>query len=67
MASQQVTINHAVTPYTCKIQGAITTHMPALAPLEGEQSVFRQIYIMDSTQDQSITLSVHIPVILMVF
>ena len=60
MASQQVTINHAVAPYTCKIQGAITTHMPALAPFEGEQSVFGQIYIMDSTQDQAITRSVHI-------
>ena len=67
MASQQVTINHAVAPYTCKVQGAITTHMPALAPSEGEQSVFGQIYILDSTQDQSITRSVHIPVIPMVF
>ena len=38
MASQQVTISHAVTPYTCKVQGAITTHMPALTPSEGEQS-----------------------------
>ena len=67
MASKRITINHAVAPYTCKVQGAITTHMPALAPSEGEQLVFEQIYIMDSTQDQSITRSVHIPVILMVF
>ena len=64
MASQQVTINHAVAPYTCKIQGV---NMPALAPSEGEKSVFGQIYIMDSTQDQSITRSVHISVIPMVF
>ena len=63
MASQQVTINHAVAPYTCKVQEAITTYMPALAPLEGEQLVFGQIYIIDSTQDQSITRSVHILVI----
>ena len=55
MVSQQVHINHAVAPYTCKVQGAITTCMPALAPSEGKQSVFGQIYIMDSTQDQSIT------------
>ena len=67
MASQQVHINHAVAPYTCKVQGAITTHMPALAPSEGKQLVFGQIYIMDSTQDQSITRSVHIPVIPVVF
>ena len=67
MASQQVTIDRAVALYTCKVQGAITTHMPALAPSEGEQSVFGQIYIMDSTQDQSITRSVHIPVIPVVF
>ena len=58
MASQQVTIDHAVAPYTCKVQGAITT--PALAPFEGERSVFGQIYIMDSAQDQAITRSVHI-------
>ena len=51
MASQQVTLDHSVAPYTCKVQGAITTHMPALAPEEGEKSVFGQIYIMDSTQD----------------
>lgn len=55
IASQQVTINHSVAPFTCKVQGAITTHMPALAPPEGEKSVFGQIYIMDSTQEQSIT------------
>lgn len=55
MASQQVTINHSVAPFTCKVQGAITTHMPALAPQDGEKSVFGQIYIMDNTQDQSIT------------
>ena len=61
MTSQQVTINYAVALYTCKVQGAITTHMSALA------SVFGQIYIMDSTQDQSITRSVHIPVIPVVF
>ena len=65
--SKVITINHAVAPYTCKVQGAITIRMPALAPSEGEQLVFGQIYIMDSTQDQSITRSVHIPVIPVVF
>lgn len=53
MASQQVTINHSVAPYTCRVQGAITTHMPALAPPEGERSVFGQIYMMDSSQEQA--------------
>ncbi len=49
LASQQITINHSVAPYTCKVQGAITTHMPALAPPDGERSVFGQIYTMNSS------------------
>ena len=53
MASQQVTIDHSVAPYTCKIQGSVTTHMPALAPPEGERSVFGQIYVINSTQEQA--------------
>ena len=56
MASQQVTIDHAMEPFTCRVQGTISTHMPALAPEEGHRSVFGQIYTMDgSTQDQAIT------------
>jgi hypothetical protein len=49
MASQQVTIDYSVASYTCKVQGTLTTHMPALAPPEGERSVFGQIYVIDST------------------
>ena len=40
MISQQVTINHAVASYTCKVQRAIIIHMLALAPPEGEKSTF---------------------------
>ena len=55
MASQQVTIDHSLNPFTCRVQGTISTHMPALAPPEGQKSVFGQIYTMDSTQQQAIT------------
>lgn len=37
MASQQVTINHTVAPYTCSVQGKIATHMPAAQPEPGER------------------------------
>ena len=56
MASQQVTIDHTMNPFTCRVQGTISTHMPALAPPEGQKHVFGQIYTMDgSTQLQAIT------------
>ena len=56
MASQQVTIDHTMDPFTCRVQGTISTHMPALAPVEGQKEVFGQIYTMDgSTQQQAIT------------
>ena len=43
MTSQQVTINHAVASYTCKVQEAIITHMPVLTPSESEKSAFDQV------------------------
>ena len=43
MASQQITINHAIASYTCKVQRAITTHMFALTPSKGEKSTFDQV------------------------
>ena len=49
MTSHQITINYIVALYTCKIQRAIITYMLALAPAKGEKSMFKQIYIMDST------------------
>ena len=55
MASQQVTLDRTVAPYTCKIQGGISTHMPALLPNDGERPVHGQIYTLDSSQDQAIT------------
>ena len=56
MASQQVTIDHSLNPFTCRVQGTISTHMPALAPPQGQNHVFGQIYTMDaSTQQQAIT------------
>ena len=50
MISQQITINHTVTSYTCKVQKAIIIHMLALTSSEGEKSTFDQIYIMNNTQ-----------------
>ena len=46
-------IDHAVAPFTFRVQGSIYHQVPALVPVDGERPRFVQIYTVDSTQQQA--------------